>query len=88
MLPRVKEVARIEILLADEEDKNEKPKVKMRLLKRGSGHESRTRYEEKAIEVELLRQRNIEREEINRLVETRVAEKNRTILYLQNYLRT
>jgi ribosomal protein L16 Arg81 hydroxylase len=86
---QVREVSRLEDLLTDEEDKNERLKEKIRLLKRGSGHEGyRTRFEEKVLEVELLRQRLAEREELVRLAETRVAEKNRTILYFKNYLRT
>ena len=89
MEAQVREVSRVEDLLADEEDKNEKLKEKIRLLKRGSGHDGyRARFEEKVMEVELLRQRIAERENLIRLTETRVAEKNRTILYLKNYLRT
>jgi hypothetical protein len=89
MEAQVREVSRVEDLLADEEDKNERLKEKIRLLKRGSGNDIyRTRFEEKVLEVELLRQRIAEREQVIRLAETRVAEKNRTILYLKNYLRT
>ena len=89
MEAQVREVSRVEDLLADEEDKNEELKEKIRLLKRGSGHDGyRARFQEKVEEVELLRQRIAERENLIRLAETRVAEKNRTILYLKNYLRT
>lgn len=101
---QVREVRRIEDLLADEVDKVERLRQKVedlkeriRLIKRTSGEFEayRARYEEKALEVEVLKQRLvekdqriIERDEQVRLAEARVADKNSTILFLKNYLRT
>jgi hypothetical protein len=93
---QVREVRRLEDLLADEEDttarlkrKNEELKEKNRLMKRGNREEEfRSRYEEKLAEVEVLRRRLAERDEMLALAETRIANKNRTILYLKNYLRS
>jgi len=93
---QVREVRRLEDLLADEEDtsarlrhKNEELKEKYRLMKRGSREEEfKLRYEEKLAEVEVLRRRLAERDEMLALAETRIANKNRTILYLKNYLRS
>jgi len=86
---QAREISRVEDLLEDEEDKNEMLKQKIRLLKRAGGHDGyRARFQEKVEEVELLRQRIAERENLIRSAETRVADKNRTILYLKNYLRT
>lgn len=92
---QVREVARYDDLLANEEDKserlhhkNEKLEEKIRLLKRGSGENYRARYEEKLVEVEMLRTRMVEKDEMLRLAETRLTEKNSTIVYLKNYLRT
>jgi len=93
---QVREVRRIEDLLGDEEDKsdrllhkNEKLEEKLRLMKRGSRDmEYKARYEEKLLEGEVLRQRLVERDEELRLAQTRISDKNQTILYLKNYLRT
>jgi hypothetical protein len=92
---QVREVRRLEDLLTDEEDanarlrsKNEELKEKYRLMKRGSREEEyKLRYEEKLLEVEVLRRRLVEKDEIVRLAETRITDKNRTIVYLKNYLR-
>ena len=82
---QVREVRRIEDKLEDEEYRSEKLEEKIRLLKRGrGGHDYRQRYEQKVQEVELLRRRLSESE---RLSETRLADKNRIILYLKNILR-
>ncbi|KAH7410847.1 hypothetical protein BKA64DRAFT_772211 [Cadophora sp. MPI-SDFR-AT-0126] len=92
---QVREVRRMEDLLVEEEDrnaklvhKNEKLEEKIRLLKRGSGESYQRRYEEKLLEVEMLRTRLVEKEDVIRLAETRIADKNSTIVYLKNYLRT
>ncbi|KAH7346421.1 hypothetical protein BKA65DRAFT_276343 [Rhexocercosporidium sp. MPI-PUGE-AT-0058] len=97
---QIREVRRMEDLLVEEEErnaklvhKNEKLEEKVRLLKRGSGSMTvvegwQRRYEEKLLEVEMLRQRLVERDEGLRLAETRIADKNSTIVYLKNYLRT
>jgi hypothetical protein len=93
---QVREVRRLEDLLADEEDttarlkrKNEELKEKYRLMKRGNREEEfKLRYEEKRAEGEVLRRRLAERDEMLALAETRIANKNRTILYLKNYLRS
>tara|TARA_R110002060_G_scaffold36607_2_gene47612 strand:+ start:212 stop:532 length:321 start_codon:yes stop_codon:yes gene_type:complete len=92
---QVREVRRIEDLLIEEEDrnaklvhKNEKLEEKNRMLKRGSGENYQRRYEEKLLEVEMLRTRMVEKEDLIRLAETRIADKNSTIVYLKNYLRT
>jgi hypothetical protein len=82
-------------LLADEEDangrlrhKHEELKEKYRLFKRGSREEEfKLRYEEKLAEVELLRRRLAEKDELLALEETRITDKNRTIVYLKDYLR-
>ncbi|KAN0119685.1 hypothetical protein V8E51_001893 [Hyaloscypha variabilis] len=92
---QVREVRRLEDLLADEEDtsarlrhKNEELKEKYRLMKRGSREEEfKLRYEEKLAEVEVLRRRLVEKDELLGVEETRIAEKNRTIVYLKDYLR-
>lgn len=92
---QVREVRRLEDLLADEEDttaglkhKNEELREKYRLMKRGSREEEfKLRYEEKLAEVEVLRRRLAEKDELLALAETRITDKNRTIVYLKNYLR-
>lgn len=92
---QIREVRRLEDLLADEEDttarlkhKNEELKEKYRLMKRGSREEEfKLRYEEKLAEVEVLRRRLAEKDELLALAETRITDKNRTIVYLKNYLR-
>ena len=84
----MREVRRIEDKLEDEEDRNERLEEKIRLMKRGSGEQGyRTQYEEKVREVELLRQRLSERDGQLRVSDTRLADKNRTVLYLKNFLR-
>jgi hypothetical protein len=93
---QVREVRRLEDLLADEEDtsarlrhKNEELKEKYRDLRsRNREEEYKLRYEEKLAEVEVLRRRLAEKDELLALGETRIADKNRTIVYLKNYLRT
>lgn len=108
---QVREVRRFEDMLADEEDKSERLtrkidelkgkieeyKERIRLMRRTSGEFEvyRARYEEKAVEVDILKQRLLERDqrllerdEQLRLAETRVADRNSTIAYLKNYLRT
>ena len=100
---QVREVSRLEDLLVDQEAeyarltrKNEKLEDKIHALRRESGHESyRARFEEKVMEVELLRRRLEERDEAirlrdeaARLAETRLTEKNNTIVYLKSFLRT
>ncbi|KAE9380293.1 hypothetical protein N431DRAFT_324432 [Stipitochalara longipes BDJ] len=92
---QVREVRRLEDLLADEEDtsarlrhKNEELKEKYRLMKRGNREEEfKLRYEEKLAEVEVLRRRLVEKDELLGVEETRIADKNRTIVYLKDYLR-
>jgi len=57
-------------------------------MKRGSREEEfKLRYEEKLAEVEVLRRRLVEKDELLGVEETRIAEKNRTIVYLKDYLR-
>ncbi|KAI9054481.1 hypothetical protein LZ554_001639 [Drepanopeziza brunnea f. sp. 'monogermtubi'] len=91
---QVRGIARIDNLLAHEEDKserlhrkNEKLEETIRLLKRGGGESYRARYEEKLLEVELLRTRMVEKGDQLRLAETRIAEKNSTISKPKNFLR-
>jgi hypothetical protein len=85
---QVREVRRIEDKLEDEEDKSERLGEKIRLMKRGSVDQGyRVRYEEKVREVELLRQRLLERDGQLRIADTRLADKNTTVLYLKNFLR-
>jgi hypothetical protein len=90
---QVREVRRLDDLLADEEDKAEKYKArtekleeKIRLLKRGIVEDYRGRYDTAMRDLELLTQRLGEKNEMLRLADTRVADKNRTILYLKDYL--
>lgn len=99
----IREVKKAEALLAQEEDRNDKltSKIerledKVRLMKRGSreGEGLRENYEQKVLEVEILRQRLIERDhevrdrdDALRLAETRIREKNERIVYLNNFLR-
>ncbi|KAF8862153.1 hypothetical protein BDZ45DRAFT_739456 [Acephala macrosclerotiorum] len=93
----VREVRRLESTLAKEEDindklvhKNEKLEEKVRLMKRGSRESDglREAYEQKELEVEVLRQRLMERDETLRLAEVRIAEKNSRIVYLKEFLWT
>lgn len=84
---------RIDDLLADQEDRTEKYKAKVekleekiRLLKRGIVEDYRERYETAMKDLDLLTQRLGEKNDELRLADTRIAEKNRTILYLRDYL--
>ncbi|CZR59773.1 uncharacterized protein PAC_09667 [Phialocephala subalpina] len=92
---QAKEVRRVETMLADERDrlegltlKTEKLEEKVRRQKGRDSEGIREAYEQKALEVEALRQRLVEREETIRLAETRIAEKNSMITYLKNFLST
>ncbi|KAH6705320.1 hypothetical protein BKA61DRAFT_493237 [Leptodontidium sp. MPI-SDFR-AT-0119] len=93
---QVREVKRMEDMLMDEEERNAKLELmkemleeKVRLFKRaGSGEGWQRRYEEKLLEVEVLRQRIVEKDDVLKLAETRILERNSTIVYLKNYLRT
>jgi len=101
------EVRCLDDMLFDLEKKYEKLEGKYRQLKRRSrsmseGSDYRRVYEEKATEVEVLRARLAERDDLIRLDETRISEKNSllrekdnllrkkadTITYFKNYLRT
>ncbi|RDL40976.1 uncharacterized protein BP5553_00955 [Venustampulla echinocandica] len=102
------QVGKLEELLDAEEKRSERLEDKLRLMKRGltrTGEESHTykqRYEEKVSEVEVLRIRLEERDELIRLHNGRIVEKDRslqeknrslqekntTIAYLKEYLRT
>ena len=91
---QVRETRRIEDKLDDEKDKTEKlfdkaDKLteKIRLMKRATYESYKEKYEEKYNEVEILKRRILERDDIIRLGETRIADKNKTIIYLKNYLR-
>lgn len=91
-----REVTRLDDLLAEEEDKTEhlqhkveKLEEKVRLLKRGSSDQGyRMRYEEKLREVEVLRERMVEKDNTLRLAEARITDRDGTIAYFRNYLRT
>lgn len=94
------EVKRWEDMLFDLEKKHEKLEDKYKHLKRESrsrseGSDYRNAYEEKATEVEMLRDRLAERDDLIRLEETRISEKDHllrkkaeTIAYFKDYLRT
>lgn len=100
---QVREVGRLEDLLADVQEKYDELKEKYRLMKRGSasGEGYKIRFEEKAMEVDLLRHRLSERDETIllletklderdnalRLAETRISDRDSTIRYLKSYLR-
>ncbi|KAH6667591.1 hypothetical protein B0J14DRAFT_182338 [Halenospora varia] len=77
---------RVEDDLDDLEKKFEKLEEKYRLMKRGLVHKRddvegyRQFYEEKVREVEILRARLAEADEVTRLHEGRIAEKDRTLL--------
>jgi hypothetical protein len=99
-----REVGRVGDLLAEVQEKYEELKERYRLMKRGSasGEGYKIRFEEKAMEVDLLRHRISEREEALRLMEvrlvdksnalrlaeTRLVDRDSTIRYLKDYLRT
>ncbi|KAF4627082.1 hypothetical protein G7Y89_g11070 [Cudoniella acicularis] len=82
----IREVRRLEDLLDDEEKKSERLEEKLRLMKRGltgkreDAEGYRLSYEQKVQEVEVLRVRLAEMDEINRLNEGRLAEKNRALV--------
>lgn len=87
------EVRRVDDLLADEEDKSEKYKAKVekleekiRLLKRGVVEDYKGRYENAMKDLDLLTQRLGDKNDELRVADTRIAEKNRTILFLKDYL--
>ncbi|TVY94176.1 hypothetical protein LAWI1_G000436 [Lachnellula willkommii] len=95
-----REVKRLDDMLFDLEKKHEKLEDKYKQLKRGSrsrseGSDYRRVYEEKAAEVEMLRVRLAERDDLIRLDAARISEKNHllrekanTIAYFKDYLRT
>jgi len=90
---QVREVQRLEDLLADEDDdtgrlrrKYEDLKEKYRVTK-GKEEEYRLLCAEKVAEVDVLRRRLADQADLARLQETRISEKNRTIVYLKDYLR-
>ncbi|KAL2069864.1 hypothetical protein VTL71DRAFT_14543 [Oculimacula yallundae] len=91
---QVREVRRLEELLTEEEERNEKLvrreeklEEKVRLLKRGSGEGYQRRYEEKLQEVEMLRVRLLEKDEVIRLAEMRIVDRNEKIVGYKNWLR-
>jgi hypothetical protein len=84
---QVRETRRVEDKLDDEKAVADKLKDKVRLAKRFSHDAYRELYEEKCREVELLKRRVLERDDTIRLDEARIADKNKTILFLKNYLR-
>jgi chromosome segregation ATPase len=91
---QVREVGRLEDLLADEDEdtgrlrrKYEDLKEKYRVTK-SKEEEYRLLCTEKVAEVEVLRRRLADQVDLARLQETRITERNRTIAYLKNYLRT
>jgi predicted nucleic acid-binding Zn-ribbon protein len=92
---------KLEDLLDAEEKRAERLEEKIRLMKRGITHHGeqsdgyRRRYEEKVAEVELLRVRLRERDDLIRLNEDRLIEKdkslirkNETIAYFKSFLRS
>lgn len=90
---QINEVRRFDGLLADQEDRSEKYKAKVekleekvRLLKRGMVEDYRSRYDKAMEDVDLLAQKVGEKNDELRVADTRIAEKNRTIVYLRNYL--
>jgi hypothetical protein len=91
---QVMETRALEDRLDDERDKrekwerkNEKLKEEIHLMRRGSYESYRHKYEEKRTEVEVLKRRVLAQDDLIQLGETRIADKNKTILYLKNYLR-
>jgi len=85
---QVREVRRVEDKLEDAEVNNERFQEKIRLLKRGRAPEGwRERYEEKVREVEILRRRLLDKDEVVRLRDLSLLERNRTVAYLRGVLR-
>ena len=91
---QVRETRIVEDQLDDEKDKKEKlyDKVdklneKIRLLKRSTYESYKDRYEENLREAEALKRRIMEQDNMVRLGEARILDKNNTILSLKSYLR-
>jgi DNA repair ATPase RecN len=79
---QIRETRRVEDDLDDEKDKVDKLTEKLRRTK-----SYKQKYEEKWSEAEILKRRVLERDDVIRLAETRIEDKNKLILYLKNYLR-
>jgi hypothetical protein len=84
---QVRETRRVEDRLDDEKGATGKLKEKIRLMKRFTHESYKELYEEKCREVDSLKRKIWERDDTIRLDETRMADKNKTIIYLKNYLR-
>jgi peptidoglycan hydrolase CwlO-like protein len=90
---QLNEIRRLDSLLNDEEDKTnrlkgkvEKLEEKIRLMKRGVVEDYRHKYDNAMKDMDLLTQRMVDKNEELRLADARIAEKNRTIVYLKDYL--
>ena len=79
---QIRETRRVEDKLDDEKDRVDKLTETLRRMK-----SYRKKYEEKWNEVEVLQRRLLERDDRLRLAETRIADKNKMIIYLKNALR-
>lgn len=79
---QIRETRKVEDELDDEKDKVDKLMEKIHRIK-----SYKEKYEEKWSEAEILKRRILERDDVIRLAETRIADKNKMILYLKNYLR-
>ncbi len=87
---QAREVRRLEEMITDEEKKIESLEMKSRLVKRGKGamdEEIRARCEEKLREIEALKQAIKAKDEQVSAAETRITDKNKTIVYLKEFLR-
>jgi len=76
---QIRETRRIEDRLDDEKDKTEKLIEKIHKLT-----DKNDKLEER---IEVLKRKILGQDDIIRLGETRIADKNKTIIYLKNYLR-
>jgi iron-sulfur cluster repair protein YtfE (RIC family) len=79
---QVRETRRVEDKLDDEKDRVDKLTEMLNRMK-----SYKEKYEEKWKEVEILKRRILERDDMIRLAETRIEDKNKVIIYLKSYLR-
>ncbi|KAG0651234.1 hypothetical protein D0Z07_1883 [Hyphodiscus hymeniophilus] len=79
---QIRDTRRVEDRLDDEKDRVHKMGETLRRMK-----SYKEKYDEKWNEVEVLKRRILERDDILRLAETRIEDKNKLIIYLKKYLR-
>jgi chromosome segregation ATPase len=84
---QVRETRMVEDELDNERDLVNKLKNKVNSMKKASRDSYSEKYKEKWQEVEVLKQGILERDELLRLAQTRIEDKNKIIHYLKKYLR-